>query len=472
MQKHIIGTLIGALAVCAACHEPLSSPSQDALVAGSAQPVQNLVTGILATDRGQGSAFSYILYPETMARNTARIDPNEPRFINELIAVPIDNSDFIGSSGWTAGYQTARASNQLLTGATLAAMPAGDQSAVRGLVQTIKALDYIRNIQLRDSLGGPIQSNDPSAIDPFRTKGAQLAYVAAVLDSGYANLTAAGVDAAEPITLPSGYKTNGDYTSTANLALFNRGLAGEVAVMRAFDRQTPCASCFAAGITAFNLALAPSGPTPTAAQLLQGPYYEFNPAAPESFSNTLVDNHIFLTTNFVNSIAAGDLRASKIAKSSAASATVSGLQLTMRNPVTDPGNTSNLVRPMPLRRNADFYLFRAQAKAETGDLAGAAADVNAVRVVEGGLAPLPAFSSVAAARQAILYEMRYSLIYEGPFHLQALREYALLTKAYVTQAGMPTLSSDPAHAADPLTTVIPIPSGEVAARNGNVTPQP
>ena len=110
MQRHIIGTLACALAICAACREPLSSPSQDNLVAGSAQPVQNLVTGILATDRGQGSAFSYILYPETMARNTARIDPNEPRFINELIAVTIDNSDFIGSSGWTAGYQTARAS--------------------------------------------------------------------------------------------------------------------------------------------------------------------------------------------------------------------------------------------------------------------------------------------------------------------------------------------------------------------------
>jgi hypothetical protein len=299
-----------------------------------------------------------------------------------------------------------------------------------------------------------------------------LAYVAAVLDSGYANLTAGGVDATEPVVLPSGYKTNGDYTSTANLALFNRGLAGEVAVMRAFDRQTPCASCFASAVTALNVALAPSGATPTVAQLALGPYYEFNPSAPESTPNPLVDNHIFLTTNFVTSIQTGDLRASKIAKSSASSATVSGLQLTMRDPVTDPSNTSNLVRAIPLRRNADFYLFRAQAKAESGDLAGATADVNAVHVAEGGLPALATFSSVAAARQAILYEMRYSLIYEGPFHLQALREYALLTKAYVTQAGMPTLSSDPGHAGDPLTTVIPIPAGEIAARNGNVTPQP
>jgi hypothetical protein len=471
MRKNIIG-LIGALAVCSACAEPLSSPNQDALVAGTSQPVQNLVTGILATDRGQGSAFAYILYPETMARNTARIDPNEPRYINELIAVPIDPSDFIGGSGWTAGYQTARASDQLLTGTTLGAMPAGDQNAVRGLVQTIKALDYIRNVQLRDSLGAPIQSNNPAAVDPWRTKGAVLAYVAAVLDSAYANLTAAGVDGAVPVAIPSGYQTHGDYTQTANLALFNRGLAGEVAVMRGFDRQTPCTSCFASAITAFNTALASFGATPTATQLAQGPYYEYNPAAPESFSNPLVDNHIFLTTNFVNSIATGDLRSSKIVKAANASSQVSGLQLTMRDPVTDPSITSNLTRPIPIRRNADFYLFRAQANAESGNLAAATADVNAVRVAEGGLAALPTFASVAAARQAILYEMRYSLVYEGPFHLQALREYAMLTKAYVTQAGMPNLSSDPTHANDPLQSVIPVPLAEVAARNGNVTPVP
>ncbi len=107
----------------------------------------------------------------------------------------------------------------------------------------------------------------------------------------------------------------------------------------------------------------------------------------------MVDNHIFLTTNFVNSIAAGDLRSSKIVKAATASATVSGLQLTMRDPITDPAITANLTKTIPIRRNADFYLFRAQAKAETGDLAGAAADVNAVRVAEGGLAPVGAFAS-------------------------------------------------------------------------------
>ena len=143
---------------------------------------------------------------------------------------------------------------------------------------TIKALDYIRNVALRDSLGAPIQSDNPAVVDPWRTKAAVLAYVSALLDSGYTNLTASGVSATVPVTLPSGYKTNGDYTKTANLALFNRGLAGEVNVMRGFDHQSPCSACFAAGITALNTALASSGANPTAAQLAAGPYYEFNPS--------------------------------------------------------------------------------------------------------------------------------------------------------------------------------------------------
>jgi len=470
-MKKLIAAFAAALALCG-CNEGLAYPSQDAIVAGTAQPIQNLVTGVAATDRGQASAFSYLLYPETMARNTAYLTTNEPRFVNELIAVPIDNSDFIGTSGWTAGFQTARAVNQILNGTVITTLSPGDQNATRGYLQTIKALDYIRVVQLRDSLGAPIQSPDPSAIDPFRTKAAVLAYVSAVLDSGYANLTASGVSASFPFTLPSGYKSNGDYTKTANFALFNRGLAGEALVMRGLDHQTPCTACFAQAITALNLALASSGATPTAAQLAAGPYYEYNPNAPESSPNPLVDNHIYLTSNFVNSIQSGDLRASKIVKASALSAVVSGLQLSFRDPVTDPAITANLTRLIPMRRNADFYLFRAQAEAETGALSAAAADVNAVRVAEGGLAPVSTFGSLTDARNAILYEMRYSLIYEGPFYLQALREYGLVTKAYVTQPGMPSLSSDPSHTTDPLQTAIPIPISEVAARNGDVTPKP
>jgi hypothetical protein len=241
-------------------------------------------------------------------------------------------------------------------------------------------------------------------------------------------------------------------------------------VYRGFDHASPCAACFATAITALNPALA--GVTPSATSLQAGPYYQFNPSAPESFSNPLVDNHVYLTDNFVNSIQSGDLRSAKIATASSASSTVNGLQLTYRDPVTDPTNLGNLTRDIPIVRNAAYYLLRAQAEAETGDLANATKDVNVVHTIEGGLAPYATFGSLAAARQAIVYEYRYSFIYEGPYHLVALREYGMINKAYVSQPGMPTVATDPAHASDPLQSALPIPANEVAARNGNVTPQP
>jgi hypothetical protein len=471
MTKTIVA-LAGALVLSTACRDSLNAPSQDNLVAGSGQPLQNLVTGVIAQDRSAVMAFSYLLYPETEARNSVRIDPNEPRFISELIGVPIDPTDFIGASGWTAYYAEIRAANQLLTSPTVAALSPGDRSATLGFVQTMKALDYIRVVQLHDSLGAVIQGPNPTVTDPFRTKAAVLAYVSALLDSANASLSAGGASATVPFTVPSGFKTNTDYSQTANLVKFNRGLKGMVELYRALDHQTPCTTCFATAITALSTALAGVSATPSAADLAVGVYYQFNPSAPESFSNPLVDNHVYLTDNFVNSIQAGDLRASKIAKSASASSTVSGLQLTFRDPITDPSILTNLTRQIPIVRNGLFFLLRAQAEAESGNLAAATADVNALHVGEGGLPALPTFTTVSAARDAILYEYRYSFIYEGPYYLVTARQYGTITKAYVNLPGMPSVSSDRTHANDPLQTGLPIPATEVAARNGNVTPQP
>jgi starch-binding outer membrane protein, SusD/RagB family len=469
-MKKTIAALSATLALCVGCKDALNAPSQDNVVAGTAQPVQNLVTGVVAQDRASAMVFGYLLYPETEARNSVRIDPNEPRFINELIAVPIDPSDFIGSSTWTGFYSEIRAANQLITSPSLSGLSASDKAATIGFAQMMKALDYIRLIQLRDSLGVPIQISTGAALDPIRTKAAVLKYISGLLDS--ANTSLAAGSATMPFALPDGFKANGDYTKAANLILLANGLKGMVEVYRGFDHANPCSTCFATAITALTTALAGLPATPTASALQGGPYYQFNPSAPESFSNPMVDNHIFLTDNFVQSIQAGDARSSKIAKSASASSTVNGLQLTYRDPITDPSILSNLTRDIPIVRNAAFYLLRAQAEAETGAFAAATADVNVVRTVEGGLAPYATFPDVATARAAILYEYRYSFIYEGPYHLIALREYGDITKAYVTQAGMPTVSSDPSHSSDPLQTALPIPANELAARNGNGTPQP
>src|SRR6201995_700870 len=239
MTKRNLATWVAALALCGACNEGLSAPSQDSIAAGSAQPLQNLVTGIIADDRSVGASTTYLLHGDAMARNTLRPDPNEPRWVNEIIAVPIDNSDFIGGAGWSGNYQIVRSVQQLLTNTAFTGLSAGSQAAVGGLVRTVEALEYLREVQLRDSIGEVIQGANPAVTDPVRTKTAVLAYTSALLDSAYTQLTSSGVSASIPVTLPSGYKVAGDFTLTANVAQFNRGLKGEVDVMRGFDHQSP-----------------------------------------------------------------------------------------------------------------------------------------------------------------------------------------------------------------------------------------
>ena len=468
MKKTFVA-LAGTLVLAGACREPLGTPNEDAPVQGAPVTTQNLVGGVVSQGRINGSAFSYLLYPEGLARNALRPDPNEPRYISELIAIPIDNSDFLGGSGWTGFYQGIRSANQALTNSAVTGLSAGDKSAVVGLLQTLKGLEYLRLVQLRDTLGEAIQSAAINPPDPIRTKTAVLAYASAVLDSGYAALTASGVSANVPVSLPSGYSLNGDFTKTANLALFNRGLKGEAEVYRVLDHQSPCASCAQTAITALTQAI--NGTTATTSGLAFGPYYEYNPNAPESFGSPLADIKIYLTDNFAQSIQPGDGRSSKIYKSSTASATPASLAsaLTYKSPLTDP---TNQTRPFPIRRAAMWYLLRAQAEVAAGQLGPATADINVVHTVEGGLPAIATLAAAADAQAAILYEYRYSFIFEGPHYLTMLRAYSGLTRAYVSQPGMPSVKSDLNHASDPLQSTLPIPRGEQVARNGDTTPKP
>ncbi|MFL5608998.1 MAG: hypothetical protein ACJ8AD_21250 [Gemmatimonadaceae bacterium] len=469
-MKQSIAAVAGLLLLASACKEPLNAPTEDQLLAGSAQPVQNLVTGVLAQDRSATSAFSYLLYPEGLARNALRPDPNEPRYVADLIAQAMDPSAFIGSSGWNGYYTTIRAANQFLASpSTAAVVDAGDRNAMIGLTQTIKALSYLRLLQLRDTLGVVIQTDAINTPDPIRTKTSVLAFVSALLDSAYSNLTAAGVSATMPVTMPAGYKVNGDFTQTANLAKFNRGLKGEVEVYRALNHQNPCAACAGTAITALNLALA--GVPQTAAGLAFGPYFEYNPSAPESFNYPLADPRIYVTDNWVQSAQSGDARLGKVSASAKGSVQNGGLadSLIYKSSLTLSTNTT---RPLPIRRAALWYMLRAQAEAAAGQFAQSSADVSVVHQIEGGFAAPVAFATQAAAQAAILYEYRYSFLFEGPYYLVALREYSALTKAYVSQPGMPKIVTDPTHNTDPLQTVLSMPQNESVARNGNVTPVP
>ena len=125
-----------------------------------------LVTGLLARDRALlGSG--YILFAETMARDLYRIDPSNPSFITQLLGSSIDPGGVIGASAWGGFWVGIRAANNIIDNvATARDLTAAEKAGTIGLAMTIKAQNYYRALEMRDSLGIPIAVDQPLSAPP------------------------------------------------------------------------------------------------------------------------------------------------------------------------------------------------------------------------------------------------------------------------------------------------------------------
>ena len=264
-------TLAGALGLAAGCVDdtivsPENAPTVDALAGDlTSAGVQTLALGVLAQDRAfvRGDLTYYIL-TSIYARDAYRIDPNEPRYVSETLGGQADPGSFAGGGGWTNGFVTIRAANDLL-----AALPSAvetqtspaQKNVVAGLAQTFKALEYWRLLELRDTIGIPIMPAQADSVPPLSCKSSVLAYTAAVLDSGLVALNAAGAATQLPFAPPTGLTAFGrNYRTAANLVLLNRGLKGKISLYRGLQHQNPTAGSFALAITELTQALGGAAP--------------------------------------------------------------------------------------------------------------------------------------------------------------------------------------------------------------------
>lgn len=483
-MRKLSTALVASLALAAGCKESpyapsLDSPTVDALSGTLTKAaLQTLVTGVLANDRaliGGSANYAYEVLTQIYSRDLYRVDASEPRYVTETLGAAPDPGAFSGNGGWTNGYVTIRSATTLLNG--LAGIPAdqvsaAEKSATAGFIRTIKALEYYRLEELRDTVGVVIQGTDPNAIDPLYCKPSVMNYIAALLDSANADLAAAPKATKLPVTLPSGFQASGpggiDFTVDSNLIRLNRGLKGKVDVYRGLMRPSPVAGAFAQAITELTTFLggAAAGTVPSS-QFTQGAYVTFVSGA-ENVPNPLFDSRIGLnpkaaqtatTAGAFGGILAGDTRASKFVTRPGTNPTLSGngvtTTLTLVN--ASSANAANATKPLGILRVEEAVLLRAQAYFESGDFANGTRDLNSVHTAY-GLAAYPTFTDLASARQALLYDKRYSLIGEGPQRLVDLRAYGLL-KAGNTPAELPT---------DPFNTAFPIPKAESDARGGTI----
>jgi hypothetical protein len=422
MHRRTLALIAGVGLAAMGCKDSTSvgdlNNVSSAAVAGGLNAQLNglLVTGQLNSTRGDLDS-RYIVFSESMARDFYRLDNAENRYITETIGGPADYSGFLGGGAFSQFYVTVRAGNTILNALpTAKGLGPTEVSATKGLVRTFNALALYRALELRDSLGIAIDVNHPIEDPPaaFVCKPNALASISASLDSAAADLAAGG--AAFPFTLPAGFSSNGAFNTPATFLRINRAIKGKVELYRGLSRQKPNAASFAAAVTALTTAI---GAAPTSASgLAVGLYNTYSTNAGET-RYPIADANIFLNPAVGDSVQAGDLRAAKIL--TVASKSLFGVTSKYKTILTDP---ANLTRPAPIIKVAEMLLLRAQAYIELNDLASATADINTVRTLDGGLAPIAQPATKAAAIDAVLYEKRYSLLAESAHRLVDLRAYS------------------------------------------------
>ena len=116
------------------------------------------------------------------------------------------------------------------------------------------------------------------------------------------------------------------------------------------------------------------------------------------------------------------------------------------------------ISSVPILRNEELLLLRAEANLQSGNPGAALTDINAVRTVSGGLAPLASLGSDPIG--ALLYERRYSLLWEG-HRWNDVRRYGRLN-----QLPLDCPSAACTATQHFVAKVMPIPKQECDARGG------
>jgi hypothetical protein len=442
--------LIAGLALVASCKDAITIPDlnnvSSALLANglNRSTIQLLMTGLLRQDRSTWSE-GYIVFSESMARDAYRTDPSEQRWISQTIGGQFDPTSFVGGGLWSGYWIGIKAANNLIDNIQTATdLSAAEQAGTVGMAQTFKALAYWHVLAVDQPIGSP-----PA---PFVCKPDAMAYMSALLDTAYTNLQAAGTTPF-PFILPAGFTQAGDYSTPAAFALWNRGIKGKIEYYRGMDHTRPNVASFATAITLLTQAIGTLDP----ATLENSPYYTYSTASGELENPFAGDANVYLNPSVSTGVQAGDLRSAKIIPISAHSEY--GVTSTAQMAFAVTTNPANLTRPIPILTKTEMILLRAQAEIESGLFAAATTDVNFVRTNEGGLPALPTFASVAEGRAAVLYEKRYSLLFESAQRLVDLRAYGEFNSTFLTKE-LP---------GDTFQSTLPIPQTEINARGG-VTP--
>jgi len=205
-------------------------------------------------------------------------------------------------------------------------------------------------------------------------------------------------------------------------------------------------------------------------------YYDYSAGAGD-LQNTLSDAldapNYFALPDLVTSAqlqTGGVLRDARVLNKTAAATanppqSVGGIAITGTLKFTNylTGGQADPNHNIPAIRNEELNLLEAEAYIGLGNLGLALTDINYIRVNSGGLDPAAPFATQQAAIAELLYNRKYSLLWEQGATWVDARRYGLLGTIPIPAGFANSTPPDPNHGASNVPTRLLIPDDECRA---------
>jgi hypothetical protein len=476
--------LLGAVVVAAGCQDQnvpyLTAPTT---IPNTPTGIQNSVTGLFSATRID--LGGYVVLMAGFSRDGANFTNTEPRFITY-------NTGFAAMTNtwtdvWSNQYTDIAQARQII--ATLPsvkpAYSAAQTASLTGIVQTMEAYNYMLVAEVYDTLGAAVQEGG-AGVPPALCNKDVWAYIVSLLDSANAQLNVAGATA-PPVILPTGFGAvslaSGPSKTVGTFAAFNRALAAKAglelayAIARGPGGNSPTPTSPGVPNAAQLVALARADSADTMSALYNPTILAPNPTGGwvnDGF--TVLEDFSSSSGDRVNPVQALNASFWVLKGLTKAQDTVNDLRFkakfvhdttqiqTSYSAIGDQyhyGMYASPASPMPLVRNEELTLVRAQIELGLGNYGTAATLINDVRTKVGGLAAAPINTGdYVSVRDALLHEQQISTAIEpSGDRTIAIRMYGLAAAVDTTWG-----------ATDQHTTIAPIPFTETSGRGGSWAP--
>jgi len=423
MRRPCLAAFAATTLVLGACRD-LTVQDQNS---GSLIDLQNNPTPVSLATAAQGLMYGsrldsplQVILVGSQGREGYSLDPSDPGWRNVLVI--FDNTTFYAGSffNWRDIYRNIRTALVVLKGTdAVSGLTDAQKAGIKGFARTFEALDLLDVIITRDANGAVIDLNPDYTGAGGDVVGSAAVYarIAQLLDQGLTDLQSAG---GGPFAL-SVTPGLAPFNTPATFIKFNRALRARAAVY---------AKDYATALTALAASF-----VDTTKSLTVGAYHSYSTNSGDALPNPL----LFDPTGRVL-VAHPTFATDAQKQADGVTPDARFLQKTTKlaSPRSFNGLTSQYafniyqtnIAAVPIIRNEDLILLRSEANWFAGSKAAALADLNFIRRTSGNL-PTSSLTSASADSpyvDELLYNRRYSLIWEGGHRWIDMRRFGRLNQ--------------------------------------------